>query len=473
MNIEFLQEPRLLFAQGTHICPRRGIAAYGVFDQTQQVRRDSIYIGGIGTSLCVELLGKWIERCQGAIGAPQDVKQENLRLSFCGFNRNSGFGADIKYSPDSFRTIKNAEVKELLAIDNRAERVRQTIEHYYEHIKFLAQNKHVDVIVCVIPENLFKVIATDEPPGENSLEEDETSYEELNFRRSLKARAMQFGKPLQLVRQVTLDESNVAGQQDAATTAWNFCTALYYKSGPTIPWKLDQDSARASSCAVGISFYRSRDRKTLSTSLAQIFDELGNGLILRGTPVEIDKDDRVPRLSCQQSYDLLIAALNEYRVALRTFPARVVIHKSSIFTDDEIEGLEAAAREMKIDAVDFVTVMDSKLRLFRDGNYPPYRGTLAQLDGNRSLLYTRGSVWYYQTYPGLYVPQPLELRIVKSEESPSFIAREILGLTKMNWNNTQFDGKYPVTLGCSRKVGEIMKYLEDSDTPQIRYGYYM
>ena len=360
-----------------------------------------------------------------------------------------------------------------ITIENRTERVNQAIEYYYEHIKFLAQNRHVDVIVCVIPESLYKVIATEDRSGEETLEEDEPKYEELNFRRALKARSMQHGKPLQLIRQVSLDETKEAGQQDDATKAWNFCTALYYKSGPTIPWKLEQDSARATSCAVGISFYRSRDRQTLRTSLAQIFDELGNGLILRGTPIEIDKNDRVPRLSAEQAHDLLIAALNEYRVALRTFPARVVIHKSSNFTEEEIDGLEAAAREMKIDAVDFVTVMDSKLRLFRDGNYPPFRGTFAPLDEQRHLLYTRGSVWYYQTYPGLYVPQPIELRIVQSEESPSFIAKEILGLTKMNWNNTQFDGKYPVTLGCSRKVGEIMKYLKESDTPQIRYGFYM
>ena len=73
----------------------------------------------------------------------------------------------------------------------------------------------------------------------------------------------------------------------------------------------------------------------------------------------------------------------------------------------------------------------------------------------------------------MYVPRPIELRIIKSEESPMLIAREVLGLTKMNWNNTQFDGKYPVTLGCARKVGEIMKYLTESETPQIRYGYYM
>ena len=128
--------------------------------------------------------------------------------------------------------------------------------------------------------------------------------------------------------------------------------------------------------------------------------------------------------------------------------------------------MESAAQEVNIDTVDLVTVMDSKLRLFRDGNYPPYRGTLVQLDDDRELLYTKGSVWYYQTYPGLYIPQPIELRIVRSEESPNFIAKEVLGLTKMNWNNTQFDGKYPVTLGCSRKVGEILKYLTDTDTPR-------
>lgn len=87
--------------------------------------------------------------------------------------------------------------------------------------------------------------------------------------------------------------------------------------------------------------------------------------------------------------------------------------------------------------------------------------------------YTRGSIWYYKTYPGMYIPQPLELRVVRSEQSPAFLAREILGLTKMNWNNTQLDGKYPITLSCARKVGEIMKYLDEHDRPQIRYGYYM
>ncbi len=472
MKIEHVNEPRLIFGSGEHICPRRGIQEYGVYDLKQTTRKKDVFVGGVGSSECIDLLANWMERCRGVIAAPSDAKQENLRLPFCGFSENTGYRSNLTFSSDLSKAIKNSDIKAVLRINSRAERINKAIDLYYENIKFLAQNRHVDVIVCVIPDDLYNVISSEPKPGEEFLDEEEI-HEELNFRRGLKAKAMHLAKPLQLIRQTSLDPTKKGEQQDDATKAWNFCTALYYKAGPTIPWKLKRDEAKGTSCAVGIAFYRSRDRKTLSTSLAQIFDELGNGLILRGTPVEIDKNDRIPRLTQHQAYDLLKAALTEYRVALSHYPARVVIHKSSNFTDEEIEGLEAAASDLDINAVDFVTVMDSKLRLYRSGNYPPYRGTLAKINDERQILYTRGAVWYYQTYTGMYVPQPLELRIVQSEESPSFIAQEILGLTKMNWNNTQFDGKYPVTLGCARKVGEIMKYMNESEMPQIRYGYYM
>jgi hypothetical protein len=471
MKLEHLAEPKLIFANGNHICPRRGISQYGVFDKTLRSRRSEINIGGVGTARCIEFLSAWLEKCSSSIAALETAKQPNLRPAFNGFNLESGYAAKFNFDSGLARSILKSDIDDLLKIINQKERIEKAIELYYENVKFLAQNRHVDVIVCVIPDNLYKSIAIGERSSDESLD-DEHRPEELNFRRALKARTLHFGKPLQLIRDVSL-EGDKNGQQDDATRAWNFCTALYYKSGPTIPWKLAQDASKPSSCAVGIAFYRSRDYQSLNTSLAQIFDELGNGLILRGTPVDINKEDRVPRLSSQQAYDLLTAALNEYRIALSNFPARVVIHKSANFSDEEIDGLTQAAKAMRIHIVDFVTVMDSKLRLFRDGKYPPFRGTFVQLDENRHLLYSRGSVWYYQTYPGLYVPQPLELRIVRSEESPSFIAKEILGLTKMNWNNTQFDGKYPVTLSCARRVGQIMKYLTEHDQPQIRYGYYM
>ena len=279
-------------------------------------------------------------------------------------------------------------------------------------------------------------------------------------------------QPLQLIREASL-ESGAKDRQDDATKAWNFCTALYYKGNQTVPWKLVRNANKPLICAVGIAFYRSRDYKTLSTSLAQIFDELGNGLILRGTPVNMHKDDLRPYLTEEQAANLLQEALKEYRIAMGTMPGRLVIHKSSNFKKEEISGFRDACARHGITVIDFVTVMDANLRLSRSGIYPPYRGTRIELDRRHHLLYSRGSVAYYETYTGLYIPQPIEIRVVESEESPETICREILGLTKMNWNNTQFDGKYPVTLGCARKVGQILKYLTQEDKPQIGYSYYM
>ena len=282
--------------------------------------------------------------------------------------------------------------------------------------------------------------------------------------------------PIQLVRENTLKENpkGTGTTQDDATTAWNLCTALYYKSSNnTIPWKLATDPNKPLTCFVGISFYRSRDKKIIYSSLAQIFDEMGRNVILRGTPVDIDKDDRRPYLNHDQSYALLNSAINEYRIAMNSFPARLVIHKTSPYSNDEVEGLNGVVDDLGIDMVDMISLRDSPIRLFRRGAYPPYRGSMVKLAKNRALLYTRGSVPFFQTYPGKYIPQPLEIEAYQAESSLSQISQEILSLTKMNWNNTQFDRKYPITIECARSVGKIIKYLKTSDTPQPNYRFYM
>ena len=472
MKLEFLNEPRLEFSKGEHICPRRGIAAYGVYDIARKTRRDTINIGAVGTNECLEGLFNWLSYCAAGIETPKDSRHPNLTLAFPGMAKERAFAADLVYGDELSRQIKDSDVKEVLQIEQQHSRIEAALALYYEEVKFLAQNRHVDVIICLIPTKLHRKIAIAELGGGETLDEVVDAAGELNFRRALKAKTMHLGKPLQLLLENSL-KVNRKDQQADCVKAWNLCTALYYKSGPVVPWRLKQQSARFTTCAVGIAFYKSRDYSITNTSLAQIFDELGTGIILRGTPVDLEKDDRVPHLKEDQAYNLLTAALEEYRIALKNYPARLVVHKSSRFNDAELTGLKAAGKALKIDSMDFVTVLDSRLRLLRDGNYPPYRGTLVHLDDGRHALYSRGSVWYYSTYPGLYVPQPIELRIAEAEESPSFLAREILGLTKMNWNNTQFDGKYPVTLGCARKVGEILKYLGEREPEQTRYAYYM
>jgi len=43
----------------------------------------------------------------------------------------------------------------------------------------------------------------------------------------------------------------------------------------------------------------------------------------------------------------------------------------------------------------------------------------------------------------------------------------------MNWNNTQFDGGLPVTLGAAKQVGDILKYVADDQEIAPRYSFYM
>jgi len=61
----------------------------------------------------------------------------------------------------------------------------------------------------------------------------------------------------------------------------------------------------------------------------------------------------------------------------------------------------------------------------------------------------------------------------RAEQGPLFLAQEILALTKMNWNNTQFDNFEPITLKAARKVGSIFKYMKPTDPFQSRYSFYM
>lgn len=477
MRIEHFNEPLLEFADGRHVCPRKGISTYGVFDRDFPSRNDTVNVGAVGTGVCLQKLSDWIERCRDHVPGRSDAQQPRLFPSFPGIRQDSGFFTMFYHGPTLRRQIPEQDVTELCSARHVEDRVETAVELYREHIAFLAQNRQVDVIVCVVPDRLYEVMGGGSPPqaeeATTNEETDAAAIAEENFRRALKARTMNLACPLQLVWESTFGESTPK-QQDDATKAWNLWTALYYKSGAKIPWKIPRyDGSTMSSCAIGIAFYRSRDRTELRTSVAQVFDEMGNGVILRGTPVEVGKHDRTPRLTEGQAHDLVQRALGEYRIAMGNFPARVVIHKSANFVPEEVAGLTSAARECGVQMIDTLTILDSKVHLYRSGNYPPYRGTVLHLSDARHVLYTRGSVWYYQTYPGAYVPRPIEYRMVQCDSSPSSLGREILALSKLNWNNTQFDGKHPITLGCARNVGDILKYMDYDEVPQVRYAYYM
>ncbi|HEJ2625266.1 TPA: hypothetical protein SL260_004207 [Pseudomonas aeruginosa] len=120
-----------------------------------------------------------------------------------------------------------------------------------------------------------------------------------------------------------------------------------------------------------------------------------------------------------------------------------------------------------------MSITSTDIRLFSDKNYPPTRGTLLSLSETQGVLYTKGIVDFYKTYPGMYIPSPLRVEAFESDSSLEDLCKEILGLTKMNWNNTQLDGRLPITLECANKVGDIMKYVDASEKPQVSYSFYM
>ena len=53
------------------------------------------------------------------------------------------------------------------------------------------------------------------------------------------------------------------------------------------------------------------------------------------------------------------------------------------------------------------------------------------------------------------------------------LASEILSLSKLNWNNTQFDGGEPITVRAARRVGDILKCVPEGGTIQPSFRFYM
>ena len=93
-------------------------------------------------------------------------------------------------------------------------------------------------------------------------------------------------------------------------------------------------------------------------------------------------------------------------------------------------------------------------------------------DEKSGIVYPKGTVPYCQIYPGAYIPRALEFSREDGESSASDIAREILGLSKLNFNNTQFDSGDPITVRAARRVGDILKHVPSGKKVNSRFRYF-
>jgi hypothetical protein len=481
-----IDEPDLEFGQGgLDIDVRFGLMRHGPLEPE---RAREVRLAVIGTAETTEGFASWVEKCADGVEA-KPSRQQNLFVGFPGLTDSNPFRCSFSVDAGAIRALPRRDIDKVIAISKRDDAVMAAVELFHNEVTALAESSvRPDVIICALPTELIQKIvnqpedqSTSKPRGPRRARRG-AGLRDIDFRDMLKAKTIGLGIPLQLVWPTTwsndariervIKKHSMRTVQDPATRAWNFFTAVYYKAG-YVPWRMPRDPKAFRSSYVGISFYNDPHANRLLTSTAQMFDERGQGLIIRGGRAQMDKNDRRVFLARTDAYTLLRRSLDAYRNQHKQYPARVVLHKTSRFENVELEGFREALDETKVDLADFVWISTSSpLRVFRPGGYPVLRGTCISFD-KEALLYTRGSVPFFQTYPGLFVPNPISLRCREAESTALDLAREALLLSKMNWNTSQFDGGLPITLRASREVSKVLRYVPHSirDVPQ--YAFYI
>lgn len=448
---------------------REGIIHHGPIDVGTAKAKTAVRLGFVGTPKSVCAFSDWLKKCSDGIGTDDPLNQ-NFSPDFPGFATDVGFRCSFLTDPSWVVEITECELKQLC---EKSGAVLRLAELFHQHIRGLFEltSAKPDVVLCLPPETVRKRVKPhlgDEP--DDSADAGESG--EPDFHDYLKGLCLQTRSLFQLIWPRTYALSS-KGVQDPATRAWNLFGAIFYKAGG-IPWKLQKPPGSLNTCYVGVSFSRREEGGYMHSSLTQVFNDKGEGTILRGGIAHMSDEDHEVHLPKESARKLLASAIQNYASANdKRLPDRIVIHKSSGFDKGELDGFNEAADAEIIRFRDYLALTRSLIRFFRYGSYPPLRGTHVIFDDENSLLYTRGSVPFYRKYPGPYVPRTLHIRYYQTERSQTELAAEVLALTKLNWNKTQFDSFFPITLAGSKQIGTIYKWCLNPPDEPISYAYFM
>ncbi len=488
MRAWHLPEPALIFGQqGRSTNPKTGLTLFGPWgvgdDAIQQIR-----VAIIGSGETIQSAKHWFERCRGVV-SPRDPKMDpDLFPQFPGVESRQGFDCRLLTPADLTETLTPAEVARCVSAGTRDRAVEEAVAVVKARLAVLAEKEAPpDVVLVALPDEVRQVAGAgrthskvrrpkrarkqmslcflDTPVGST---EDQPISRTLH--RAIKAEGMRVKLPTQMAWPSTF--TGAGDVEDDATRAWNFFTALYYKAGG-IPWRAT--GLARGTCYIGISFYRpAREAGMLQTSMAQAFSDKGEGLVLRGEsfPWSIEQQG-APHLSREHAKRLLAGVLENYEKHLRHLPSRVVLHKSSIFSEDELAGFSEALAGSGIAYHDYLSIGRSSIRFLRVGDEPPIRGTVIEIAPRRYVAYTAGHVPYLRVYPGAHIPNPLSITQHHGSGSVAEVLGEVMALTKLNWNSAVFANADPITLGFARGVGLILAEMPDDIAPANSYRFYM
>lgn len=504
LSFEYLPEPKLQFGNFfEHEDSKTGIAEFGPFGKNiEGLHPSEIKLGFVGTQQTVSGAKSWIEECgnyiesENLITLPSEKVNHSARLfdvesnrfdqptqrinkilnrDFPGFNADSEFASTFQMNDRWERYLRPRDIDSILDQSNKVDRINELADLLDDQLRSIASTSPTpDIVIFALTPDMYDKAHAVRVSGNFF----------LDLRRAVKAKAMKWGLPIQIMRRSTVLGSGRRGRklQEKTIRAWNFCTAQYYKADgvPWSPVSLNRDI-----CFIGISFFVAQDLSdtlTMQSSLATAFNYLGQGLVLRGEPFEWNQElrGRTPHLTQFGACKLISDALKQYIIMSRTTPKHVVIYKTSQFwgnSHGEFNEIEGFYEGIDIEAphcnVDLVALRRSDTRLMREGKYPPLRGTYFCVNGTEHFLYTMGFIPFLETSPTPYVPTPWQITDHHGGSDPKDLLCDMLNLTKMNVNNCSFADSSPIVLSFSRKIGEIMKHIPEGESVRPQYKFYM
>lgn len=457
----YLGEPQLVFGDGREdIDPKLGISRFGPKSWRPERRHpSSLRVGFIGPPEAIETAQRWLEKSAAGVHGDQDHPE------FPGCMSDRGFMTKLAFDSAWTAPLFRGELDELARVRGLSDRFHGLLFLLETKLRLLSERDQApEYVIAAIPDDLYRKyrVVNFKDPVAGTVHRD--------LRRAFKAMAMKYRIPTQILRDATVNEST---GDNLSKVAWNFFTGLYFKAGGT-PW--GPVGLQPGSCHVGISFYRQLGSASskVQTSLVQAFDEHGDGLVLRGHEFEWDAEKEgtnSPHLTEAHAQQLVDLVLTRYQGEMGQLPQRVVVHKSSRYWPAEKSGFEQALRK-RVQKYDLMALTpQSSVRLVTKSQYPPLRGTAFSID-DLDFLYTTGFISELGQFHSTHVPAPIRLADHIGNDTPrETLLREILILTKMNWNSARLGGLMPITLRFSRLVGDIMREIGDWE-PLTNFKYY-
>lgn len=495
-EMKYLHEPKLTFGYGQQsIDPRDGLLLYGPFDNKKVLGKQTV--GIIGPK---ELRDKFKSYLK-LIHAPV-VNDDPARPNFPGLE--AAFGVSINFENIQEIDIPNEKLEAYKYYVDSHQRIHNWTELYFQKLKRYIEEEEraVTMWFVVIPDYIYQFGRPKSHIPKSTLnvkiglpkkardsqqiglfpdfqEEDDRLREaykyELNFHNQLKAKILSLRIVTQIIRECKIsgaDPNDPYAVKMESAKAWNISTTFYYKLGG-LPWKLGD--VRDNVCYLGLVYKKTEGSSNSRNACcaAQMFLDSGDGMVFRGNvgpwwnPVTKEF-----HLSKNDAFAMISQSLEAFYDKFDYYPEEIFIHAKTYFDDDEWEGfLDATNGKSKIIGVRIRPT--GNFKLYRSSAYCVPRGMMLRYEANRAYLWTKGFIPRFKSQIGLEVPSPLDISITRGEGDIEVVCKDILSLSKLNYNACIYGDGLPVTLKFADSIGEILTAGRDLRTGVLPFKHYI